>query len=175
MGRAVQTRKISPAELATGDILCGDDGRPFAVLTFQDGGRWDTLSYPSLDPFMVVEFPPASPDVVIVDVPRITPDLAGTWLDGWHGWHNVYRVVDRAVEYGFTVPDDAREALEWFRKGDHTATDDASYDMYEAVAGQRGLCDMATEFLSARAPEGYVFVWDAGELSLMTVEDAENF
>lgn len=103
-------------------------------------------------------------------MPEITPDMAGTWLDGCHGWHNNYRVVDCAVEYGFIVPEDYREALETFRhSGGHIMSDDVA----EAIYGQGELSDMATDYLNEHAPEGYVFVWDAGEFSLMTHADSE--
>lgn len=175
----MDTKKISPAELNVGDILC-NDGTPFAVITCLDGPYTsgtvlaDTATYPDGNPRNPVVFP-ASAVVVIADVPRITPDMAGCWLEGWHGWTNGYRVVDLAETYGFPVPEDSRAALEWFRKDDHTAATEEQWRMYETVSGQGGLADMATDFLQMRAPEGYVFEWDAGELSLMTEADAEEF
>jgi hypothetical protein len=43
---------------------------------------------------------------------------------------------------------------------------------WEAIHGQGELSDQATEFLQERAPKGYEFVWDMGELILMTDEEA---
>jgi hypothetical protein len=101
---------------------------------------------------------------------EITPEMAGTWLSGWWGWRNAYRVIDRAVEYGFTVPDEYAAALAEYRDMGHATSE----DNWEAINGQGELSDQATEYLQSLASEGYVFVWDAGELSLMTEADAEN-
>jgi hypothetical protein len=99
----------------------------------------------------------------------ITADMAGCWLDGAHGWHNAYRVVDRAEGYGFTVPREYEDSLSLYRQDGPAARE----EVQEAMNGHGGLSDQATEYLNERAPEGYVFVWDAGELSLMTEADAE--
>lgn len=177
----METKKISPSDLATGDILCDDDGKPFAILTVRDTHGtdnprtvWDTVAYPNLGPYLCVDFPKGT-DAVIADVPRITPDMAGTWLSGHMGWHNGYRAVMRAEEYGFTVPEAWQEDWQVFMKTwrsdngpDHDAWDDVHGDDGEIV-------DKATEFLCLRAPEGHTFVWDAGELSLMTEVDADEF
>ena len=104
-------------------------------------------------------------------IPTITPDDAGTWLSGHMGWHNTYRVVDRAESYGFTVPPEYAEALADFRENGHSASE----DVWEAINGQGELSDMATDYLQERAPEGYVFLWDAGEFSLVTESEAEMF
>lgn len=37
---------------------------------------------------------------------------AGMWLDGRFGWHNLYRVVQIAEGYGFSVPEECREMCE---------------------------------------------------------------
>lgn len=104
-----------------------------------------------------------------MSTPVITPAMAGTWLDGCHGWHNTYRVVDRAVAYGFVVPEEYAADLEAYRS-DTYEHDAHAINVNEAVNGQGGLADQATEFLDEHAPDGYVFVWDAGELSMVTVQ-----
>lgn len=96
----------------------------------------------------------------------ITPADAGTWLDGSQGWTNAYRVIERAEAYGFVVPEDDRAALDFYRSGGYPETD-AEITMYEAISGQGGLSDQATDYLEERAPEGFTFLWDAGELSLV--------
>lgn len=104
---------------------------------------------------------------------RITPADAGTWLDGRHGWHNAYRVVDRAEEYGFIVPEEYADALRRYREEDYAGlTDDEAYSVNESVAGHGELAETATDYLQERAPEGYVFEWDAGELRLMSEREA---
>lgn len=96
---------------------------------------------------------------------KITEADAGCWLDGHMGWHNAYRVVERAEAYGFTVPAEYREALDAYRaSGD--GNDSLTDDQWEAINGQGELSDMATDYLQARAPRGYEFIWDCGELSL---------
>jgi len=107
---------------------------------------------------------------------EITEADAGCWLDGSQGWHNAYRIVDRAEAYGFEVSADDRKVLDLYASDDQSATVKLStgkvvdYELAtECVVGQRELADKAFEYLDERAPEGYAFVRDAGELSL--VED----
>lgn len=100
---------------------------------------------------------------------RITPADAGCWLMGSVGWHNGYRVIDRACEYGFVVPAEYVSALDAYRN------DTDNEDAHEAIMGQGGLSDMATDYLQSLAPAGYVFEWDMGELSLMREEDTEGY
>lgn len=100
-------------------------------------------------------------------VPAILPESAGRWLDGHQGWRNNYRVVDVATEYGFVIPEEYRDALDRYRNGSE------SEGIHEAICGQGELSDMATDYLNENAPDGYVFVWDMGELSLMTESDAQ--
>lgn len=169
------TTTVPPAELRPGDVLCGDDGKPFAFITVLEQRddlapgliQADTIDWNGWGPFPCVSFPADGPDVVIFAA-RITPDLAGTWLDGRRGWHNAYRVVDRAEEYGFVVPDEYADALRRYREEDYDGlTDDERYDVNGAIVDQGGLSDKATEYLDLRAPAGYEFHWDAGELSLV--------
>ena len=103
------------------------------------------------------------------DIPKITAAMTGTWLSGGMGWHNSYRVVDAAEGYGFVVPDEYREALADYRENGHGASE----DNWEAVCGHGELADMATDHLNSVTQEGYVFVWDMGEFSLVSEADAE--
>lgn len=101
----------------------------------------------------------------------------GTWLDGGMGWHNAYRIVEIAESHGFTVDDEDRAAIEWYKEtsggsGDGT---DAEEAMAEAVIGQGGLSDKATDHMEELLPEGWTLLWDAGELSLVTVQAACAF
>lgn len=116
-----------------------------------------------------------------VTVPDITPAEAGCWLDGHMGWHNHYRVVDLAFDYGWS-PDD-RDVIVAIR--DAYAADPyrdtaevitgplipETVHLGEAVFGQGGLVDDATDYLQSLAPEGYWFEWDMGELCLVAIED----
>lgn len=98
--------------------------------------------------------------------PQITPDMAGCWLDGHYGWHNTYRVVELAEEYGFPLEAWEHAALDRYMDSDATDADT------ETVIGQGGLFDRATDYLNERAPEGFHFEWDMGELCL--VNDGEE-
>lgn len=86
----------------------------------------------------------------------------GTWLDGAHGWTNGYRCVERAISFGWTVPEEYAEGWAAFEAnhGDSDTWENANGD-------DGGFVDAATEYLQEQAPEGWVFRWDAGELSLM--------
>lgn len=180
----MDTTKISSDDLQAGDILCDDTGKPFAILqaktayvmhgTGDTKTLWDTVSYTDMGPYLCVDFPDGT-DAVIADVPRITADDAGTWLMGSMGWHNGYRVVQRALSYGWTVPEAWQANWDAFvdAEGDGHGVD---HDAWDDVHGDDGeIVDRATDFLDLRAPEGHTFVWDAGELSLMTRADAEEF
>lgn len=96
-------------------------------------------------------------------MPEITPEMAGTWLEGCHGWTNNYRAIDRAEEFGFVIPPEYAEALADYRENGPSAHEGS----WEAIIGRRELCDMATDYLESLAPEGFTFEWDAGELSLI--------
>lgn len=93
----------------------------------------------------------------------------GTWLDGVNGWTNTYRVIEIAESHGFKIDDRDRAAIEWYKEtsggcGDGT---DAEEDMAEAIVGQGGLSDKATEYMQELLPEGWVLRWETSELSLM--------
>jgi hypothetical protein len=100
------------------------------------------------------------------EFPAITAADAGCWFDGQYGWHNTYRVCERALDYGWLDgQDDAkREAAEAIAeyvtaKGCSDALDELN-------------CD-ATDYLQSIAPAGYVFEWDAGELTM--IHESESY
>lgn len=107
------------------------------------------------------------------DFPKITAADAGTWLVGSMGWHNGYRVVQRAAAFGWTIPEEY--AAGWVTFLDSWASDDGpDSDLWDDLHGDDGdFVDRATDYLESRAPQGYTFVWDAGELSLVTLADAD--
>jgi len=94
----------------------------------------------------------------------ITPEEVGTWLDGAQGWYNTYRVIDLAMEYGFSLTLAETEAVAIYAKGDPLS--DPNGEAADIVSGQGGLSDRATDFLQSLCPAGLIFEWDAGELSL---------
>lgn len=165
----METIKVAPSELRTGDVLCGDDGKPFAFVrnpvTQPDGTVMvDALDFPYGNPFTEVEFLSGT-DATILKA-RITDANAGTWLSGPMGWHNGYRVILRAMSYGFVLP--TEYDTDWDAFTDTLAHDDGpDRDMWDDIHGDDGaIVDKATEFLDLRAPAGFEFHWDAGELSL---------
>lgn len=105
---------------------------------------------------------------------EITPDMAGCWLGGHFGWHNAYRVVEKAHAYGFTIPSEYMDVMQnYWDHGTFTSFEETD-EQWEAVHGQGGLADQATEFLQGKAPEGYEFVWDMGELSMMRTDELDE-
>lgn len=103
---------------------------------------------------------------------------SGTWLDGHHGWNNTWRVVEEiAVRHGFKLDDDDRAALEWYKQtsGGSGSLSDDELTMAEAVEGQGGLCDRATDYLEGLLPDGWTLLWDTGELSLVREYEACSF
>jgi hypothetical protein len=101
---------------------------------------------------------------------KITPADAGCWLDGSQGWHNTYRVCDRAMLYGWlTDKPEQREAVEGLSQSYAAgATSLAVTEMIAEAAKD------ATDYLNEIAPDGYTFIWDAGELSLMADAEAAD-
>jgi hypothetical protein len=107
---------------------------------------------------------------------KIPVSDVGCWLEGGHGWHNSYRVVDTALVYGFQfdaeTAEEDRASLELYRADDRSHDD--YDDAWEVVCGQGGLVDQATEYLESLAPSGFHFEWDAGELSLLPCDQIEG-
>ena len=119
---------------------------------------------------------------------KLTEADAGCWLDGSQGWHNTYRVIDRAYDNGWDGPSDgtprrdidAATGLYSVGPTDESVTlstgETLTYDVaYEWIADQGGLSDEATEYLQSIAPDGYVFEWDMGELSLIRESETETY
>lgn len=88
----------------------------------------------------------------------------GTWLDGWHGWTNSYRIIDIAVGHGMTLDPEEQAAVEWYRNSGESdsGASDEELDKLELVTGQRGLSDKATEYMEEMLPDGWVLRWDDG-------------
>lgn len=103
------------------------------------------------------------------EIPEITLDQVGVWISSHNGWRGIYRGIDIAVDYGFIVPGEYRDALADYRENGPSAHE----DNWEAIIGQGELSDMATDFLQDRAPDGYVFMWEAGELTLISESEAD--
>ena len=106
----------------------------------------------------------------------ITADMAGCWLDGHMGWHNTYRVIDLALDYGWKPDDQAlvRHASEVYSQtgsfGEpiYPGDEEWAYDVIDDIA------DEATDYLQSLAPEGYWFEWDMGELCLVQEDAADE-
>lgn len=106
---------------------------------------------------------------------KITADLAGCWLDGNQGWHNHYRVVELAVGYGLPLTAEDKAALAGYVEDRENGIDtEEAGERFEAVLGQGGLVDKATDHLESLAPSGFHFEWDMGELSLVSCEAIEG-
>lgn len=102
----------------------------------------------------------------MANVRKMTAADAGTWLEGSRGWSNGYRAVLRAAKWGWKVPEEHWEGWTAFV----TAALNGTYDpiLWAKANGNSGeLVDKATEYLQSLAPDGYVFVWDKGGLSLI--------
>lgn len=111
---------------------------------------------------------------------KITADMAGTWLDGAMGWHNNYRIIDLAIDYGW-VPEDGFPMVTRIRDA-YADSEDYILDVTEgkiypgdAILNQGGYADQATEYLQSLAPEGYEFAWDAGEFYLAPIDESEGY
>lgn len=93
---------------------------------------------------------------------QITADQAGCWLESSNGWRNHFRAIDIAIECGMLVEGRDVVELERYRNGE---TDGCVGWMLD----QGGLLDEATEYLSSRAPDGYLFEWVDGELFMSSI------
>lgn len=109
-----------------------------------------------------------------MDAPKITPADAGCWLDGAMGWHNTYRVAERALDLGWLAdkPDEkasAEKTIALYKASESQGMGNGeSYDVFDVM---QDISTDATDYLQSLAPEGYSFEWDAGELCLWA-EDA---
>lgn len=103
---------------------------------------------------------------------RITPDMAGCWLDGSQGWHNTHRIINLAVGWGWTGP--SEEGWEgWEQVVERYAEDNHSDDDCEAMTGQGRLADQAFDYLDSLT-ESCHFERDMGELTLFRCQDLES-
>jgi hypothetical protein len=107
-------------------------------------------------------------------VSKITPADAGCWLDGWQGWHNTYRVCDRALDYGWLAGKPAERADIEALEAEYQAMHADGFFVLDVAEAMDTASSDATEYLNGIAPDGYTFVWDAGELSLMADSEAEE-
>lgn len=94
---------------------------------------------------------------------------AGCWLDGAAGWTNSYRIVDIATHYGMELDAEDTAIVEWYRNSGESDADasDETLDKLEAMTGQGGITDKATDYLMEQLPEGWTVRWDAGEMSVL--------
>lgn len=99
---------------------------------------------------------------------RFTSKDIGTHLDGAHGWHNNYAVVDLAMEHGMELDAEERADLEAYRKDQGHGSHNPD-GVPGALLNQGGLVDKATNFLESVTEDGLSWEWDAGELSLAPV------
>lgn len=100
----------------------------------------------------------------------ITSGETGTWIGGSHGWQANYMVVYLAESYGFHLDDEDQYAIAKYRFHRGLVSD----ELIEAITGQGGLVDKATEHMQSLAPAGHHFEWDAGELSLLPCSAIEG-
>lgn len=104
---------------------------------------------------------------------EITADQAGCWLDGHMGWHNTYRVIDLAFDYGWTPEDkpDIERIVEIFKGNPSVECSDEEMDnAHDAI---HDISQEATDYLDSLAPRGYYFQWDMGELCLVHEDEME--
>lgn len=97
----------------------------------------------------------------------------GCWFDGAHGWTNSYRVVDLAVHHGMELEPEDAAVVEWYRNSGESDVDasDAELEKLEAMTGQGGLTDKATDYLLEQLPDGWTLRWDDG---LTCLEDWQD-
>lgn len=110
---------------------------------------------------------------------------AGCWLDGHQGWHNNYRVIDRAFEHGWKPNDypgdenDTRAIRDAYATRADSVTLPSSGEKVTAddfnglMIDQGGIVECATDYLNTVAPPGFVVEWDMGELSLLDIADTD--
>jgi hypothetical protein len=97
---------------------------------------------------------------------EISPDMAGTWLDGQYGWRNTSRVIDRAIEHGMILDAEGIALVDWYREhgGDYEP------DAIVASEAVNEISIDATDYLRALMPTGYDLQWEAGELQMVVAD-----
>lgn len=96
----------------------------------------------------------------------VAATMVGCWLDGVYGWRNNWRCIQLAREYGYTPSVSDWEILTVYF---HTEEPPAEIlDQVEEVVSN------ATEYLDSCVPEGYMVMWDNGDLVMMHVEDESS-
>ena len=100
---------------------------------------------------------------------------ARCWLGGWHGWTNSYGVVDIAVSHGMRLDADDADIVEWYRASGESDMDtsDATLNKLEAMNGQGGISDKATDYLMEQLPDNWTLRWDDGLTCLPVWVDCE--
>lgn len=120
---------------------------------------------------------------------KITPDMAGCWIEGSRGRYAVSCLVEIALGHGGYLRGSNRAATTYARtearhviRAYNAGEDVAKYrrkprygssytvtveDVHEAVIDY---ADKAEEFLDTLAPEGYSFGWIDGEFFLGSTE-----
>ena len=102
----------------------------------------------------------------MTDEKKIPASMAGTWLEGTYGIYNGPRAVQRAVEWGWEVPEEVRDMWEAIN------FDPIDIDAFDEVNGDDGnLVTLATDYLQSIAPDGYVFRWDDGLSLILATAD----
>lgn len=99
------------------------------------------------------------------EIPEITPDLVGCWLDGAFGWKNDLRVIGLASDHGYEVHTDDRREIEDYERNGHVRPN----EWVDEIVAE------ALDHLNEAAPEGYTFEYIANELVLLPVCQSEGF
>jgi hypothetical protein len=89
---------------------------------------------------------------------------AGCVIDGRHGWHAHYMVIEIAENLGMELDKTDTEAVDAYRKN----RDD---DAFGYILDQGGLFDRVDEWLNENAAaDGYQFGWHEGDFFYMPDE-----
>ena len=105
----------------------------------------------------------ADGDFYVVDMQALTTESgdlfagAAVILDGVHGWHNTYRLINVATDHGMRLSDDEARATTRFRQGDANEDLDSVHE----------LATRAESFLNDQvSTEGWSFGWSDGHFLL---------
>lgn len=105
-------------------------------------------------------------DPVII---KATPDEAGCWIAGHHGWRAHVELIRIAQSHGAVLTTEDEYHVERYEHGGPRGGVAGSADY---LLNQGGLCDWAEAWLNSHvAPEGFLFGWDDGEFFLRPIED----